>query len=84
MKTILEKRRKKYVIATLDTPTKYLKSLGQDEGFVFTDNIEYASKTVSKEIANYLISCFYHENNVEIELVVIPIYVSYELINELE
>ena len=85
MKSYLVKRKKKYIIATLNSPTTYLKSLGQEEGFVFTDNIECASKTLSKEVANYLINCFYQENNnIEIELVVLPIYISYEIINELE
>lgn len=84
MNSYIAKKVKKYVIATLDSPTKYLKSLGQENGFIFTDNIEYATKAVGKFTADTLLECFYAENNIETELVILPVVISYELINEFE
>ena len=49
MRKQVEKTMTKYVIATLDFPTSYVRALGWGK-YVFTDNIEYATKTGKKVV----------------------------------
>ena len=74
-----EKEIKKYVIADLSQPTNYLKSM-KDGKYCFIDNImvatKFVSKTTAKEICNECIK------NTNIDLVVVPVLITYEIIEE--
>ena len=74
-----EKEIKKYVIADLSQPTNYLKSM-KDGKYCFIDNIVVATKFVNRytaqEIGNECIK------NTNIDLVVVPIMITYEIIEE--
>lgn len=70
----LEKQVIKYVIATLDTPTEYL--ITREGKNSLTDNIIRATKTTSKNVAKDI------ANGINMDLVVIPVEISYSLINE--
>ena len=70
----LEKQVIKYVIATLDTPTEYL--ITREGKNSLTDNIIRATKTISKNVAKDI------ANGINMDLVVIPVEISYSLIDE--
>lgn len=76
----IEKILKKYVIATLDSPTTYLKSLGWGE-YIFTDNIELATKTLSKRVAHDIVYdyCIHFGKT---NFVIIPVEITFALIEE--
>ena len=83
-KKVLEKEIKKYTIVTLTSPTAYLKSLHMGK-YCFVEDIEQATKFVSKQTANKMIDYFYSDTGLtNIDLLVMPIRISYELINEQE
>ena len=79
MKKYLEKEIKKYVIADLSQPTNYLKSM-RDGKYCFIDNIVVATKFVSKITAQEI--CNECIKNTNIDLVVVPIMITYEIIEE--
>ena len=79
MKKYLEKETKKYVIADLSQPTNYLKSM-KDGKYCFIDNIVVATKFVSKITAQEI--CNECIKNTNIDLVVVPIMITYEIIEE--
>lgn len=84
MKEITELVLNKYVIATFDNPTQYLVSEHFGK-YSFTDNIQTATKTNSKKLANDVKNYFYQDTKLtDMELVVLPIKIEYKLINELE
>lgn len=71
----------RYVIATLDNPTTYL--VFKDENITFTKQISRATKTVGRATANTIKNEFYaYTGRTDIELVVLPIRISYEIIRE--
>lgn len=71
----------RYVIATFDNPTKYL--LLKKGEYYFVDNLLTASKTEKRKLAEEIKQCFYLDTGLkEIELVVLPVKITYELINE--
>ena len=74
-----EKEIKKYVIADLSQPTNYLKSM-KDGKYCFIDNIVVATKIVSKITAQEI--CKKKKKNTNIDLVVVPIMITYEIIEE--
>ena len=74
-----EKEVKKYVIADLSQPTNYLHSLREGK-YNFIDNILVATKFVSKSTAQEI--CNECIRNINIDLVVIPIVITYEIIEE--
>lgn len=77
----LEKVIKKYVIATLDIPTQYL--ISQNETIMFTTEIDRCTKFLSRNTANYIVENFYSSTGMySLELVVLPITISYEIIME--
>lgn len=82
MNRYIEKQQIKYVIATLDTPTRYLRSLHFGKWEIVED-IEIATKTFEKEDAESLLK-YYREDlhDYEKELVIIPIIVTFEIMNE--
>lgn len=79
---ILEKQVQKYVIATLSNPTLYLKKIYQRKQYVFTDDIEMATKTMSKDVADIIIEYYHSDTGDTMELVVVPVEVTYNLIKE--
>ena len=79
MKKYLEKEIKKYVIADLSQPTNYLHSLREGR-YNFIDNIIVATKFVNKSIAQQI--CNECRINFNMDLVVIPILITYEIIEE--
>ena len=74
-----EKEIKKYVIADLSQPTKYLKSM-KDGKYWVIENIVVATKFVNiytaQEICNECI------RNTNIDLVVVPVLITYEIVEE--
>ena len=79
MKKYLEKETKKYVIADLSQPTNYLHSLREGR-YNFINNIIVATKFISKDIAQQI--CNECIRNFQIDLVVIPIIITYEIVEE--
>lgn len=74
-----EKEIKKYVIADLSYPTNYL-YMPQKTSYCFIDNISVSTKFVSKNIAKEI--CNECRLNFGIDLVVVPIMITYEIIEE--
>lgn len=81
MNNYLESTLDRYVIATLDNPTTYL--IFKDENITFTKQISRATKTAGRTTANAIKNEFYaYTGRDDIELVVLPIRISYEIIKE--
>ena len=81
MNNYLESTLERYVIATLDNPTAYL--IFKDENITFTGQISRATKTAGRNTANTIKNEFYaYTGRTDIELVVLPIRISYEIIKE--
>ena len=77
----LESTLDRYVIATLNTPTDYL--IFKDENITFTKQISRATKTAGRNTADAIKKEFYaYTGRTDIELVVLPIRISYEIIKE--
>lgn len=74
-----EKEIKKYVIADLSCPTNYLHSL-RNGRYNLIDNIIVSTKFVNKNIAQQI--CDECSVNFNMDLVVVPILVTYEIIDE--
>ena len=74
-----EKEIKKYVIADLSCPTNYLHSL-RNGRYNLIDNIIVSTKFVNKNIAQQI--CNECSVNFNMDLVVVPILVTYEIIDE--
>ena len=81
MNNYLESTLDRYVIATLDNPTTYL--IFKDENITFTKQISRATKTAGRTTANTIKNEFYaYTGRTDIELIVLPIRISYEIIKE--
>ena len=81
MNNYLESTLDRYVIATLDNPTNYL--IFKDENITFTNQISRATKTAGWNTANTIKNEFYaYTGRTDIELVVLLIRISYEIIKE--
>lgn len=75
----LEDVLKRYVIATLDVPTKYL--VFKDNSISFTSKISRCTKTVSKNTAKSIRDEFYaYTKRIDIELAIVPVQITYELV----
>lgn len=74
-----EKEIKKYVIADLSQPTNYLYSL-KDAKYCFIDNIVSCTKFINYKTAKEI--CDECIRNFNIDLVVAPIMITYEIIEE--
>ena len=72
-----EKEINKYVIADLSKPTNYLKSM-KDGRYSFIDNVVIATKFVNRYTAQEI--CNECIRNTNIDLVVVPIMITYEII----
>ena len=74
-----EKEIKKYVIADLSQPTNYLKSM-KDGRYSFIDNVVIATKFVNRYTAQEI--CNECIKNTNIDLVVVPVLITYEIVEE--
>lgn len=74
-----EKETRKYVIADLSQPTNYILS-SRNGNYCFIDNIVTCTKFLNKKIAQSI--CNECTKNTGIDLVVIPIAITYEIIEE--
>lgn len=79
MRKFKEKEIKKYVIADLSIPTNYIMSK-RNGNYCLIDNIVAATKFISKNVANNI--CEECKQNTGIDLLVIPINIIYEIIEE--
>ena len=79
MKKYKEKVCKKYVIADLSEKTNYLFS-NRNGNYSLIDNIAVCTKFVSKAIAKDI--CDECITNCGMQLVVVPLLITYELIDE--
>lgn len=81
MKNYIQKELKRYVIATLDNPTKFL--IFANNKIRFTTDIKECTKTSKKDLAESIKDEFYsYTKRYDIELIVVPLVIKYELINE--
>lgn len=79
MQKYKEKEMKKYVVADLSQPTNYLHSLREGK-YCFVDNIVASTKFVNKNIAKMI--CDECMRSFDMDLVVVPIIITYEIIEE--
>lgn len=85
---MLVKESIRYVIVTVERPITYLKKIYKDPYHIryeFVDDITQATKTANRNDAKMLLKQF--KLDVEVngeEFVIIPVHISYELINESE
>lgn len=80
MEKFLEKKIRRYVIATLSSSFLTRNSLSKT--YLFTE-IDKATKFKSRNMANSWINYYRQDTkDLELELVVIPVDISYELIQE--
>ena len=71
----------RFVIATLENPTRYL--IFKDDKISFTNNIARSTKSVSRTTAQVIRDEFYAYTGMNnIDLVILPIKISYEIIYE--
>lgn len=82
MKKYVEKIDRKYVIATLDIPTQYLRKDVLGGTYCFVDDIEVATKTSRKSIATEVLQYFYRDTGINMELVIVPVDITYEIVDE--
>ena len=79
MNRFKEKELYRYVIADLSQPTNYIMSL-RNANYCLIDNILKATKFASKKVAEDICSeCI---RNTNIDLVVVPLMITYEIIEE--
>ena len=84
MNRYLEKKIIKYVAATLDNPTLYLKKTPAKPEYCFVEDIEMATKSLNKKLMNQIISYYYLDTKIDVELVAVPIEITYEIIDDTE
>ena len=78
--TFVEKKITKYVIATIDG--KYLKKTPAKKEYYFVDDIELATKAMTKKMINTILDYYYMDMGLNTELVIVPVTITYELIDE--
>lgn len=84
MKKYIEKKIRKYVVATLDNPTLYLKKIPSKKEYYFVEDIEVATKTMSKKMAESILQYYYLDTGFNTEMVVVPIEITYEIVDDTE
>ena len=82
MNRYLEKKIIKYVAATLDTQTLYLKKTPAKPEYCFVEDIEMATKTLNKKLMDQIISYYYSDTRMDITLIAVPIEITYEVIDD--
>lgn len=79
MKKYKEKELKKYIIADLSEHTNYIMSQ-KNGNYCFIDNIVVATKFINKTIAQNI--CNECIRNCKLDLVVVPLLITYEILEE--
>ena len=82
MNRYLEKKIIKYVAATLDNPTLYLKKTPAKPEYCFVEDIEMSTKTLNKKLMEQIISYYYIDTKINVELVAVPVEITYEIIDD--
>jgi hypothetical protein len=82
MKKYLEKKARKYVIASLGNPTLYLKKTAGKSEYSFVEDIEIATKALKESVMNQVLRYYYLDTGLDTELVVVPIEITYEIIDD--
>lgn len=82
MNRYLEKKVIKYVAATLDNPTLYLKKTPATPEYCFVGDIETATKTLNKRLMEQIISYYHSDTKLDTLLVAVPIEITYEIIDD--
>ena len=72
----------KFVIATVASPTMYLYKTPGEYKYRFYKRINKALYTKDREVAQMLLNEYKHVTNDDIELVVVPVQISYDLVKE--
>lgn len=75
------KEENKYIIAVVTEEFLFLRSLYHGR-YLFTDDIAMATKFTSKATAKEYINYYHTDTNDTIDLVVIPLRIKYDLVNE--
>lgn len=78
--TYIEKKITKYVIATIDG--KYLKKTPAKKEYYFVDDIEVATKAMTRKMIKTILDYYYMDTGLNIELVIVPVNITYELVDE--
>lgn len=81
IKKYLEHIDKRYVIATLDYPTRYF--ISQNNKLCFTTSIARCTKYASRDIAKFILEDFHTKvETLDTTLIILPLIISYELVDE--
>ena len=78
--TYMEKKITKYVISTIDG--KYLKKTPAQKEYFFVEDIELATKAMTRKMINTILDYYYMDTGLDTELVILPVVITYELIDE--
>lgn len=78
--TYVEKKITKYVIATMDG--QYLKKTPAKKEYCFVEDIELATKAMSKKMMNMILDYYYLDTGINMELIIVPVNITYELVDE--
>lgn len=76
----IEKVINKYVIATTDG--MYLKKTVAKKEYCFVEDIEIATKAMTKKMMEKILEYYYCDTGLDTELVIVPIEITYKLIDE--
>lgn len=84
MQKILDRKLRRYVVASVDYPVTYLKVnlLRNGGGYEFFKDIDRTTKFTNEEDAGWAIKAYYQETGDNLDLVVVPVDISYELVFE--
>ena len=82
MDTIPTLKEIKFIIATVSSPTMYLYKQPGEYKYCFYKRINKALYTEDRSIAQMLLDEYKYVTNDDIELVVIPVQISYDLVKE--
>ena len=85
MERVKEKEYVRYVVATLNQDGKvmYLHSLHEGK-YVLVEEIEYATKLRNRAVAVDFYKFAVHDFGPDVELVLLPVIISYDLVKETE
>ena len=75
--------RRRYVIATLEDKTRFIKVLG-NKRYALMDSLVASTKYTTRKLANYMINCYRESTGDMQDLVVLPVLITYDLIDETE
>ena len=60
----------------------YLKKIPAKKEYYFVEDVEVATKTMSKKLADSILNYYYSDTGLDTELVVVPIEITYEIIDD--